>query len=365
MHSFTTPVLIALILACVILYVVAGKDYYKILDIKRSATAADIKKAYRKLSLKYHPDKNSSPDAADKFAELGTAYECLSDPDKREIYNRGGEEAVKQQEQRENTPQQDPSDIFAAFGFGGFGGQRQREQEQRTPSVEIPLRLSLRQLYLGELLDVQYSRQVVCVEASSCEKKDKDCQGPGIKVKMQQLAPGFVQQMQVHDANCVSRGKAWKANCKACPRGMTEEEEIELTVDITAGMKDGDTKVFEQIADEAVGHIPGDLIFKIMQIPHPNFMRKQNDLHMAITISLLDSLVGFAKSFEHLDGRMVEIKKTSVTYCSEVFVLKNEGMPIKGAVKGKRGDLHVTLQIDFPEHFTEAQKEVLRHAIPA
>ena len=98
----TIPVSIvyALILLLVITVAVASKDYYKILDVKRSATATDIKKAYRKLSLKYHPDKNSAPDAVEKFAEIGTAYKVLSDPEKRELYNRGGEEAVKQQEQR-------------------------------------------------------------------------------------------------------------------------------------------------------------------------------------------------------------------------------------------------------------------------
>ena len=99
---------------------------------------------------------------------------------------------------RENTPAADPFDIFSAFGFGGMGGGRQREEEQRTANVEIPVRVTLRQLYLGELLDVEYIRQVVCVEASSCEKKDKDCQGPGVKLRVQQLAPGFVQQIQVH-----------------------------------------------------------------------------------------------------------------------------------------------------------------------
>lgn len=89
-----------LFLSCVAFAAAAGKDYYKILSVSKTATAAEIKKAYRKLSLKYHPDKNPAPDAAQKFAELSVAYDVLSDKDKREAYNRGGEEAVKQQEQR-------------------------------------------------------------------------------------------------------------------------------------------------------------------------------------------------------------------------------------------------------------------------
>jgi DnaJ-class molecular chaperone len=145
-----------------------GADYYATLEIKKSATQAEIKKAYRKLSLKYHPDKNSAPDAADKFAQISVAYSVLSDTDKRETYNKGGEEAVSMQEQRANQPQQDPFSIFEHFGFGGggggFGGQRHRE-EPTTPSVNIPLRVSLKQLYLGELLDVSYVRQVLCSDA--------------------------------------------------------------------------------------------------------------------------------------------------------------------------------------------------------
>ena len=96
MHSFV----FCLLLSAYVIFVHAGKDYYKILNVARSASSADIKRAYRKLSLKYHPDKNSSPDAAEKFAEIASAYDVLSDPDKRKLYNSGGEDAVKQQEQR-------------------------------------------------------------------------------------------------------------------------------------------------------------------------------------------------------------------------------------------------------------------------
>jgi len=337
-----------------------GADYYSVLGVPRSASAADIKRAYRKLSLKYHPDKNPSEDAASKFAELSTAYDVLSNPEKRETYNRGGEDAVKQQEQRANTPQQDPFSIFEAFGFGGMGG-RGRQEEQRTPDVEIPLRVTLRQLYLGEVLDVSYIRQVVCVEANTCQKNDKDCHGPGVKVRMQQIAPGFVQQMQVHDSSCVARGKSWKSPCKACPKGMTEEEEIQLTVDIQAGMKEGEHIKYDQIADEAVGHTPGDVKFVIKQVPHPYFTRSDNNLLMDMTITLLESLVGFKKVIKHVDGHEVVIEKNDVTYCSEVYTIRGAGMPIRGS-KAK-GDLLVTLFIQFPRTFTPAQKDLIKKAI--
>lgn len=343
----------------------AGKDYYKILSVNKKATAAELKKAYRKLSLKYHPDKNPAPDASEKFAEISVAYDVLSDPEKRQAYDRGGEDAVKQQEQRQNTPAQDPFSIFEHFGFGGMGGHRQ-QQEQRTPTVEIPVRVSLRQLYLGVVLDVEYVRQVVCVEASSCERKSQDCHGPGVKVRMQQLAPGFVQQVQVNDASCVAKGKAWKANCKACPNGMTETEDIDLTVDIQAGMMEGESIKFDQIADEAVGHIPGDLVFTIRQSNHPLFTRQGDDLYMSMTITLLESLVGFETHVEHLDGHKVRVARNEVTYCSEVVKVTGEGMPKKGSSNSKKptfGDLYITLNIDFPSSFTENQKELIKKAI--
>lgn len=339
----------------------ANRDYYKILGVSRKATESEIKKAYRKLSLKYHPDKNPSPDASEKFSELGVAYEVLSDKSKRATYDAGGEEAVTQQEQRANQPQMDPFSIFEAFGFGGMGGGRKaNDEEPRTANVEIPLRVSLKQLYVGDLLDVSYKRQVLCVDARSCEKSNKECQGPGIKLKVQQLAPGFVQQVQVADASCVAKGKSWKSPCKACPKGMTEEEEVQLVLDLQAGMADGDTIKFEQVTDEAVGHIAGDLVFRVKAMNHELFTRQGDDLHMGLKISLLDSLVGFRTTVTHLDGHVVDIEKKDVTYCSEVMRILGEGMPKRGAGNNVRGDLFVTFLIDFPRDLTAAQKKAIR-----
>lgn len=338
----------------------ASRDFYKILEVKKTATQNEIKKAYRKLSLKYHPDKNPSEDAQNKFTEIGAAYGVLSDEEKRKIYDQGGEEAVSQQEQRANQPAQDPFSIFEAFGFGG-AGRRASQEEPRTANVEIPLMVSLSQLYNGDVLDVSYKRQVLCMEYRQCEKNMKDCQGPGIKLKVQQLAPGFVQQVQVADPSCVARGKAWKSPCKACPKGQTEEEEIQLTVDIQVGMMDGDTVRFDQVADEAVGHIAGDLVFKIKQGQHELFKRQGDDLHIDMVITLLDSLVGFDREIVHLDNHIVKVSKKDVTYCSQVMKIVGEGMPRKnGRDKQHRGDLYVTFLIDFPAEFSKSQKDAIR-----
>jgi DnaJ-class molecular chaperone len=354
--GFQLAILCAIFVVCL---GAASRDFYKILEVKKSATQNEIKKAYRKLSLKYHPDKNPSKEAQEKFTEIGAAYGVLSDEEKRKVYDQGGEEAVNQHEQRANQPAQDPFSIFEAFGFGG--GRRASQEEPRTPNVEIPLHVSLAQLYNGDVLDVSYKRQVLCMDYRQCEKNMKDCQGPGIKLKVQQLAPGFVQQVQVADPSCVARGKAWKSPCKACPKGQTEEEEIQLTVDIQTGMMDGDTVRFDQVADEAVGHIAGDLVFKIQQGPHELFKRQGDDLHMDMSISLLDSLVGFHREIVHLDNHKVQVDKKDVTYCSEVVKIAGEGMPRKNArSKDQRGDLYITFLIDFPRDFSDSQKKAIR-----
>jgi hypothetical protein len=158
----------------------------------------------------------------------------------------------------------------------------------------------------------------------------------------------------------VTGGKCWKPKCKSCPNGMTEEEEIQLTVDLQAGMHHGEQVKFDEIADEAVGHLAGDLVFTVNQIPHPQFRREGDDLHIRMDISLENALLGFTRTFSHLDGHQVQVAKKDVTHCSEVFTIPNEGMPIKG--QAKRGSLHITLEIQFPKDFSNAQKGHLKKA---
>lgn len=361
-----------LLLLLAFLAAVVHADFYDVLGVGRKASDAEIKKAYRKKSLQYHPDKNPSEDAADKFAEVARAYEVLSDEDKKAAYDDGGEEGLERQESGGGGGGGGRSafDIFEAFGFGGFGGGRRgRDQERRTPNVEIPLRVTLRDLYLGSVHEFSYTRQTVCVNYRECMRKKEECQGPGIAVKMHQLGPGFVQQVQQQDSTCVDKGKAWRRNCKACPAGQTERDEMLLTVDIAAGLLDGDRITFEQVTDEAVGHTPGDLIFIIRQSPHDFFDRQGEDLHMTLSITLTEALVGFEKTVKHVDGHDIVIKKDSVTACSDILRVKGEGMPKKGGRGGGKkkssafGDLFVRFDIHFPKDLSSTQQGAVAAAL--
>eukprot|EP00903_Cladosiphon_okamuranus_P017902 g16473.t1 len=344
-----------LALAGLAVLVSGNKDLYEILGLGRGASSSEIKKAYRQLSLKYHPDKNPSEDAAARFAEVASAYEVLSDEEKRDTYDRFGEEGLKQKEQ---TGSADPfQDMFSHFGFGG--GRRQRE-ESRTPNVEIPLRVSLRQLYQGDTFDTVYVRQAMCVGAGQCEKNCKDCQGPGIAVKMHQLGPGFVQQVQIRDENCIARGKCWKKKCSACPNGPTQQEEVILTAEVQKGMRDRDTIVFEEVADEAIGHRAGHLVFIIETLVHPDFTRRNDDLHMDMEIPLVKALSGFEVSFKHLDGHVVDVKRSGITSPGDVMQIKKEGMPRRGGNGKTFGSLYIRFSIAFPKVLSAQQVATLR-----
>ncbi|KAG5190573.1 heat shock protein 40 [Tribonema minus] len=359
------------VLACLLLLlgalaVAAARDFYAILGLKKTASDSEIKKAYRQLSLKYHPDKNKSEDAATHFAEVASAYEVLSDPDKRSTYDNYGEEGLKQQEQQRGSGGRgDAWDNF--FGdFGGFPGQRARDEVPRTANVEVPLRVSLRQLYSGDAFEASFVRQVMCLRAAECEKRCPECMGPGVAMRTQKIAPGFVQQIQMRDDRCVARGKCWNKRCTACPNGPTEPESVPLTVEVQKGMQDGEHIVFEESADEAAGHKPGDLVLTIDTLPHAEFARHGDDLFMEMDIDLLDALVGFETGFAHLDGRRVPVKQTGVTAPGTTRVLSGEGMPRRNPRgQGSHGDLTIRFNVVFPKHLSPDQQRSIREVLGA
>lgn len=347
-------------LICVLISFASAEDFYKLLGISRKATNKEIKKAYRQKSLEFHPDKNKAEGAADKFAQINRAYEALMDEEKRNIYDRQGEEGLKQHEQREAGGGGGGFDPFEQF-FGFGGGRRQhREQELRTPNVDVPLELTLEQMYSGATFEISYIRQVLCMKWEMCMKNAPECQGPGIKIKRQQIAPGFVQQVQQRDDRCVARGKMWYPNCSAC-KSQTEAEKIELTVDAFKGIRGGEAITFEDVADEKPGYKAGDLNFLVVEKDHPVYHREGDNLYMNKSIPLVDALTGFTVTLTQLDGEEYTITIDDIVECDEVLRIPGKGMPRRSG-RGY-GDLFLTFEVDFPAAVSPEQKKQLRQIL--
>eukprot|EP00536_Pseudo-nitzschia_multiseries_P003006 jgi/Psemu1/252224/estExt_Genewise1Plus.C_430021 len=340
---------------------VHAADFYKLLGISRGANKKEIKKAYRQKSLEFHPDKNKAEGAADKFAEINRAYEALSDDEKRSIYDRHGEEGLKQHEQQSagggGGGGFDPFEQF--FGFGR-GGRQQRREEQRTPDVNIPLELTLEQIYSGATFEVSYIRQVLCLKWEMCMKNAPECQGPGVRVRRQQIAPGFVQQVQQHDDRCVAHGKMWYPNCSEC-KSQTEAEKIDLTVDAFKGIRPGESITFDGVADEKPGYKAGDLNFVVVEQEHSDYHRDGDNLYMTRSVSLVDALTGFSLTLKQLDGVEFTFTIDDIVECDETLRIPGKGMPRRSG-RG-HGDLFLTFEVDFPEALSPQQKKKLRDVL--
>jgi len=345
---------------CVLFALANAEDFYKLLGISRRATKKEIKKAYRQKSLEFHPDKNKSEGAAEKFAEINRAYEALSDEETRSIYDRHGEEGLKQHEQRQNGGGGGGGfDPFEQF-FGGFGGRQRRQEEARTPDVNIPLELTLEQIYTGATFEVSYIRQVLCMKWEMCMKNAPECQGPGVRVRRQQIAPGFVQQVQQRDERCVARGKMWYPNCSEC-KSQTEAEKIELTIDVIKGIRPGEAIRFDDVADEKPGYKAGDLNFLVTEKAHDVYHRDGDNLYMQYSIPLVSALTGFTLELVQLDGEKYSITIDDIVECDEVLRIPGKGMPRRSG-RGF-GDLFITFDVEFPAAISPDQKKKLRQIL--
>jgi len=355
--------LVSLLLLAILLPLALCGDFYELLGVPRDASESQIKKAYRKLSLKYHPDKDPSDEAKKKFTEVSNAYEVLGDEEKRRIYDQYGEEGLKQGGQQNFH---NPFDIFSSFGGGGFNfrsNQGGGQMQNKGPDLEIELEVTLKDLYLGKIFDVAHRKQTLCHKCRGTgAKKASDvttcsgCKGTGMKIKVQQLGPGFVQQTQTVCDECGGKGKKVTSTCPHCGGKKVEVGEESLMVALERGMKDGEKIVFSQQSDEAPDTTPGDLIFKIVTVPHKRFVRKGDDLHFSMTISLLEALVGFSKKIKHLDGHTVDVIRTEVTRPGQVITIDGEGMPVHN-YPSQTGNLHIEFTVKFPSSLTEEQKE--------
>ncbi|KTF77956.1 hypothetical protein cypCar_00045386 [Cyprinus carpio] len=309
-----------------ILTVLAGRDFYKILGVSKTASIKDIKKAYRKLALQLHPDRNQDdPNAQDKFADLGAAYEVLSDEEKRKQYDAYGEEGLKEGHQSSH------GDIFSSF-FGDFGfmfgGNRQPTGRDipRGNDIVLDLEVTLEEVYSGNFVEVVRNKPVA-KEAPG--KRKCNCRQ---EMRTTQLGPGRFQMTQ-------------EVVCDECPNIKLVNEERTLEVEIEQGVRDEMEYPFIGEGEPHIDGEPGDLRFRIKVLKHPVFERRGDDLYTNVTISL------------------VHIVRDKITKPGARIWKKGEGLP-NFDNNNIRGSLIVTFDVDFPkEQLDDQQKDGIKQLL--
>ncbi|CAM8886968.1 hypothetical protein QQ045_025151 [Rhodiola kirilowii] len=351
-----------------------NSKYYEVLGVSKTASPDDLKKAYRKAAIKNHPDKGGDPE---KFKEISHAYEVLSDPEKREIYDQYGEDALKEGMGGGGGGGHDPFDIFQSFfggsPFGGAGSSRGRRQ-RRGEDVVHPLKVSLDDLYNGTSKKLSLSRNVLCTKCkgkgskSGASMKCAGCQGSGMKVSIRHLGPSMIQQMQHPCNECKGTGESIndKDRCTTCKGEKVVQQKKVLEVHVEKGMQNGQKITFPGEADEAPDTVTGDIVFVLQQKEHPKFKRKGDDLFVEHTLSLTEALCGFQFALVHLDSRQLLIKSQpgEVIKPEQFKAINDEGMPIyqRPFMKGK---LYIHFNVEFPDSSTPEQCKALEAVLPS
>ncbi|XP_051541975.1 dnaJ homolog subfamily B member 13 [Myxocyprinus asiaticus] len=313
-----------------------GKDYYEVLEINRSATDADINKAYRRLALKHHPRSSSHARAAERFTLLAEAFDVLSDPCKKATYDKFGEEGLKggipsvlgangawasgyvyhgnaDETFRQFFGGDNPfADFFTKDGsevntaFQSLRGQKEKIQD---PPIERDLHLALEDLYYGCTKKIKISRRVMNDDGHTSSIRDKI-----------------------------------------------------LTFTVKAGWNEGTRITFPREGDQGPNNIPADIVFVIRQKQHPRFVRQNDDLYYTAQISLEKALTGFSIEVETLDGRLLNIPINNIVHPQYTKVVTGEGMPLVNN-PSRRGDLIIRFTTQFPEKLSAEKKRLLKQAL--
>jgi molecular chaperone DnaJ len=336
------------------------RDYYKVLDVARTATEADIKKAYRRLAMKYHPDRNPNDhEAEDKFKEAKEAYEVLSDPAKRAVYDQHGHEGLAA---RGGGGAADAfSDIFGdVFGDIFGAGRRGGRQVFRGADLRYDLELDLEQAVFGHTADVEFTTLGECepCNGSGASPKSKTvtcetCHGAG-QVRMQQ---GFFAVQQACP-RCKGRGQIISEPCDTCLGQGRLRKKKNLAVKVPPGVDNGDRI---RLAGEGEagrnGGPPGDLYVEVHVREHPIFERDGSHLSCEVPVGFTVAALGGTVEVPTLGGT-VELKVPSETQSGRVFKLREKGVkPVRG---GPTGDLFCRVVVETPVNLTDEQKELLR-----
>ncbi|XP_022182277.1 dnaJ protein homolog 1-like [Myzus persicae] len=340
-----------------------GKDYYQILGVSKGAADDEIKKAYRKLALKYHPDKNKSAGAEEKFKEVAEAYEVLSDKKKRDIYDKYGEDGLKGGAGQGNNSNNysytfhgDPRATFAQFFgssnpfgniFGNSGGSMFDDEMDFDDGF---IRMSHGPPGMGAFRSQSFN-----VHGSPMGRTKEKAQDPAIEhevyVSLEDISRGCTKKMKI------SR-RVLQAD------GTSRKEDKVLTINIKPGWKSGTKITFQKEGDQAMNRIPSDIVFVIRDKPHPVFKRDGNDIRYTVPITLKQALCGVDIVVPTLTDKKLPLNlKSEVVKPTTVKRFQGYGLPY-AKEQSRRGDLLVSFDIKFPETISPAVRAVLCDTLP-
>lgn len=363
----------------------AKRDYYEVLGVEKTASEAEIKKAYRKMAIQYHPDKNpGDKEAEEKFKEAAEAYSVLSDKDKRARYDQFGHAGMGGAAGGGFSGQgMSMDDIFSMFGdifgsgggFGGFGGfsgfggggGRAQQRKFRGSDLRVKVKMNLKDIATGVEKKFKLKKYVTCehchgsgAEGNSGTETCPNCHGTGSVTRTQQSIFGMMQTQTVCP-NCNGEGKIIKEKCKHCSgEGITYGEEV-VEVKIPAGVGEG-----MQLTVNGKGNagkhngIAGDLLVVIEEESHPDLIRDENDLIYNLLLSVPTATLGGTVEIPTIDSK-VKVKIEPGTQPGKVLRLRGKGLPSVNSYgySNGTGDLLVNISVYIPEHLNKEEKQAM------
>lgn len=340
------------------------RDYYEVLEISRSASGDEIKKAYRKMAIKYHPDKNpGDKNAEEKFKEAAEAYEVLSDANKKARFDQYGHAGMGGNGGFGGGfgGGMNMEDIFSQFGdiFGGhFGGGGQQRQQNRGSNLRVRIKLNLDEMVNGTQKTIKVKKMKLAPGATA--KTCPTCQGSGIQVKIMNTMFGQMQT-QTHCGTCQGIGKvADKIPAGANAQGLIKADE-EVTINIPAGAREGiQLNVRGKGNDAPFGGTPGDLLVVIEEEIDQTIKREGDNLHQELYISFAEAALGVQKEIPTVGGK-VKIKIDPGTQSGKILRLSKKGLPSIDSYG--TGDMFVHINVWTPQNLSKEQKEFFEKQI--
>jgi len=349
------------------------KDYYDILGVKKDASKSELKKAYRKLALKYHPDKNKSKDAEEKFKEISEAYAVLNDDEKRRLYDQYGHSGIDQQFSREDIFRgADFGDIFRNMGFGfedifeQFFGNRsgygRRRGPQRGADLQYTLEITLNDAYKGMQKEIRVPRTEKCEECGGTGAKKGSspercpvCGGSGQMKNTRRTAFGMFTQVSACN-RCGGTGQIIKNPCPECRGQGIVQKTRTIEIKIPSGVDDG-SRIRLSGEGEAGPGGTGDLYILVHIKPDKKFKRRGTNLYTSEEILFTDAALGTKIDIETIDGETGTLKIPSGIQHGEILKIRNKGMP---EIHGRgRGDLFVEIHLKTPRHLSRRAKKLI------